>query len=178
MHDTCWRSPAWPFLAGLLVLAPLPALAEDGTLLGVSKNWSAYTRGNGDDKICYAVSKPRASEPRKAKRDPVYLLINDFPAQHARAQPELVPGYKYKDSSLATVQVGSDKFSFFTQNDATGGGAWIKDPNDEARLVDALQRGAEAIVTGTSARGTLTRDTYSLGGLSDVLTKIHTACNM
>jgi hypothetical protein len=50
--------------------------------------------------------------------------------------------------------------------------------NEEARLIDAMQKGAQAVVTGTSAHGTTTHDTYSLSGLADALTKIHTACSM
>ena len=34
------------------------------------------------------------------------------------------------------------------------------------------------IVTGTSQRGTLTQDTYSLAGISDALDKIHSTCGM
>ena len=41
-----------------------------------------------------------------------------------------------------------------------------------------MRRGQQLIVTGTSQRGTATRDTYSLAGLSDALDKIHAACGM
>jgi hypothetical protein len=34
------------------------------------------------------------------------------------------------------------------------------------------------IVKGFSKRGTLTTDTYSLGGVSDALDKIHAECKM
>ncbi len=46
------------------------------------------------------------------------------------------------------------------------------------RLVTAMTRGASAVATGLSARGTKTVDTYSLSGFSDALAKIHSACNM
>ena len=42
-------------------------------------------------------------------------------------------------------------------------------PADEAKLLAAMKRGQELSVTGTSARGTLTRDNYSLAGLSAAL---------
>ena len=58
-----------------------------------------------------------------------------------RREPEIVPGYKYKDGSDVTAEVGSDKFSFFTKNDGEAGGAWVEAQADEARLVDAMKSG-------------------------------------
>ena len=57
------------------------------------KDWSAYTTGTGERKVCYALSKPVASDRRSIKRDPIYFLINDWPGRKAKAEPEIVPGY-------------------------------------------------------------------------------------
>ena len=89
-----------------------------------------------------------------------------------------MPGYQYKDNSKVTVQVGSDKFTFFTKNDDGAGGAWVEQQPDEVRLIEAMKSNGEAIVTGISKRGTMTHDTYSLSGLSDALDKIHSSCGM
>jgi len=164
-------------VAGFAVCAGA-ASADSATLLGVSKNWRAFTSGAGPDKVCYAITQPISSQPKKAKRDPIGLLINDWPEKKARAQPEIVPGYKFKDNSEVTVQVGADKFTFYATNDGGSGSAWMNKSNEEVRLLDAMQKGAQAIVIGTSAHGTMTHDTYSLSGLGDALTKIHTACSM
>ncbi len=179
MQNYVTRLAAAVSLACLAVGAALPAAAADApTLLGVTRNWGAYTLGSGPDKVCYALSQPRSTEPRKAKRDPIFFLISDWPARKARAEPEVVPGYKYKDGSTVTAQIGGEKFIFFTKNDGDSGSAWIKETFDEQRMLETLQRGSQLVVIGTSARGTLTHDTYSLDGLTDALTKIHTACNM
>ena len=177
MHFS-FRGHAAMIVAACCAFAGPTASADMATVLGVSKNWTAYTSGTGADKVCYALSQPKSSLPKKAKRDPVGLLINDWPSKKTRAQPEVVPGYKFKDGSSVTVQVGSDKYTLYTTNDGGSGSAWIKGSNDEAKLIDSMQRGAEVVVIGTSARGTMTHDTYALDGLSDALTKIHTACSM
>ncbi len=163
-------------LAALFALATT-ATADTATLLGSSKSWKAFSAGTGGNKVCYALAQPSSSEPRKVHRDPIGFLINDWPDKKAKAQPEIVPGYKYKDGSQVTVQIGSDKFTFYTSNDGDAGSAWMK-TSEEGRFIDALQRGSEAVVTGVSARGTMTHDTYSLGGISDALTKVHNACAM
>ncbi len=160
------------------LLVATAAFADDATLLGVTKDWSALASGSGSNKICYAMAKPRASEPRKSKRDPIYFLITDWPSRKTKGEPEAVPGYQYKDGSSATAQIGSDKFEFFTQNDGGAGAAWIRKRADEVRFVEAMRTGQELIVTGTSKRGTLTRDTYSLAGLSEALDAAHKACGM
>jgi hypothetical protein len=146
--------------------------------LGTFKNWAAFTSGAGDGRVCYALSAPRMTEPVKVKRDPAYFLINDWPGRKAKSEPEIVPGYEYKDGSKVTVEVGADKFEFFTKNDGVAGGAWVEQQADETRLVEAMRRGAEIIVTGVSKRGTMTRDTYSLAGLSEALDKVHESCGL
>ncbi len=173
---SCWLR-AGALLAGFAACTA-SASADNATLLGVSKSWKAFTSGSGPDKVCYAIAQPTSSQPKKAKRDPIGLLINDWPAKHARAQPEIVPGYKFKENSDVTVQIGADKFTFYATNDGGSGSAWMNKSNEEARLIDAMQKGALAVVIGTSAHGTMTHDTYSLNGLAEALTKIHTACSM
>jgi len=160
-----------------LSLLALPSgAAASATLLGVSKNWKAFSTGGGNDRVCYAISQPVSSLPKHTKRDSIGFLINDWPARKARAQPEIVPGYKYKDDSEVTVQIGSDKFTFYPTNDGGTGSAWMKKNAEEARLVEAMQRGEQAIVIGVSSRGTMTHDTYSLSGLNEALAKVHGAC--
>jgi hypothetical protein len=164
--------------AAAFVVAATGAFADTATLLGVSRDWSALTSGSGTSKICYALSKPTVTDPKKAKRDPIYFLITDWPGRRAKSEPQAVPGYQYKDGSTVTAQVGGDKFEMFTQNDAGAGSAWVRQRADEVRLIDAMKRGQELVIIGTSKRGTLTHDTYSLAGLSDALDKIHNACGM
>ena len=169
-------------LAGIFATATLPPAiaAEPATLLGVTKDWSAFTTGSGGSKICYALAKPVSSDPKKAKRDPVYFIITDWPGRKpkTKSEPEAVPGYLYKDGATVAVQVGGDKFEMFAKNDAGAGAAWVRERADEVRLIEAMKKSKQLVVTGTSQRGTVTHDTYSLAGLSDALQKIHEACGM
>src|SRR5262249_53273296 len=115
--------------AAFAVSAALPA-AADPTLLGAFKDWSAYSTTTPSGKTCYALASPQSKIPAKAKRDPIFFLISDWPDRKAKGEPEVVPGYKYKEGSKVTVEVGSDKFAFFTKNDGGDGGAWVQDPAD------------------------------------------------
>lgn len=169
------------FLYALLAIAPLlaasPAFAaEDPTLLGSFRDWQVYAAGTGPERTCFAVSPPKEMTPTNVNRGGVFFMITSWPGRNVHNQPSVVPGYPYKEMSMTTVQVGADKFTFFTKNDGSAGGAWMEAPEDEQKLIAAMRRGSAMSVTGTSARGTLTRDNYSLAGISAALEKLTTDC--
>ena len=155
-----------------------PALADSANLLGVFGNWTAYSTGSGNSMTCYAMTKPRASQPKNTKRAAVYLMVSDWPGRKVKAEPEIVPGYEYKEGASVTLAVGPDKFNFFARNESKNGTAWLKSLNENDRLVDTMKSGVSAVAAGASSRGTKSVDTYSLAGFNDALAKIHAVCNM
>jgi hypothetical protein len=166
-------------LVGVSVAACLvgAALAGEGpNLLGTFKDWHVYSAGKGKTRTCYALSEPKEMKPENVQRGDVFFLISSWPASKTVNQPSIVPGYQYAAKSKARVQVGSDTFDFFTMNEAGNGGAWMADVANEKKLIAAMKRGSSMIITGTSARGTLTTDDYSLAGLSAALDKLGAAC--
>lgn len=142
------------------------------SLLGSFDDWEAYKTSDARGAVCYAISAPKAKEPAAAKRDSVFFLFTSWPKVGIANEPSAIIGYQFKDASKATVQVGSDKFEFFTKAD----GAWLPTGPDEARLVTAMRSSAEMTVKGFSKRGTLTTDTYSLKGISAALDKVAEGC--
>ena len=161
----------------LVVAAPALAASDTPTSLGTFQNWSAYTTGTGDQKVCYALAQPKSSAPKK-KRDKIYFLISDWPGRRAKAELEIIPGYQYKDGSDVTAQVGTEKTTFFVRNEGGAGSAWVDDAGAEQHLVSAMAHGAKVVITGVSQRGTTTKDTYALGGISGALDKAHSACGL
>jgi hypothetical protein len=151
--------------------------ADSATVLGVFKNWETYTSGSGTEMSCFAISKPRAQEPRNTKRSPA-LIVTDWPGRKVKAEPEIVPGYAYKAGAPIFLEIGGDKFTFFPRNQGPSGSAWLQSLKDGDALLDALNRGVSAVAIGTPSRGAKTVDTYSLAGFPEALAKIHAACNM
>jgi hypothetical protein len=164
--------------AALTAAAIMPARAEPATLLGVFQSWSAYSSGSGSDMTCYALTQPRASTPKTAKRSAVYLMVSDWPGRKVRAEPQLVLGYDVKTDAAASLAVGPTKFEFFARTTGKDGSAWLKSVNDNGRLIEVMSKGISAVATGASARGTKTTDTYTLAGFDDALAKVHAVCNM
>lgn len=164
-----------------LASAALSALVSAGavdrpTYLGMDGNWAVYVRQTSEGKVCYAQSTPVEMLPRNAKRGEVTLLINDWPSRRVRGEVQVAAGYPYREGAPVTVSVGDLHVEFFSRNDRNDGFAWVKNARDESSLRDAMRMGARLTVEGMSKRGTRTKDTYSLKGVSAALDKIHGAC--
>jgi len=153
-------------------IASVGAQGAQPSLLGTFDDWEAYKTTDTRGTVCYAISAPKTKLPTAAKRDSVYFLLTSWPGAKIANEPSLLIGYPFKDTSKATVQLGADKFDFFTKAD----GAWLPTGPDEAKLVTAMRSTAEMTVKGTSKRGTQTTDTYSLKGLSAALDKVAEGC--
>ena len=124
--------------------------------------------------VCVALAKPKTTkmEPPGRTRGASYLFVSTRPAEKVKNEVSVIIGYPFKSSSDATAEVGTTKFAMYTQND----GAWIKNVAEEARMVDAMRKGADLTVKGTSGRGTQSTDQYSLKGLAQALDKIEQEC--
>lgn len=161
------------------------ALAEQGkktaavgaaqpTVLGQYGDWGAYVASPEGKKVCFTLAKPKSSttNPAGRKRDPAYVFISTRPSENVRNEISAIVGYPLRPSSDATAEVGSAKFAMYTQND----GAWIKNVAEEARLIDAMRKGAELTIKGTSSRGTQSTDIYSLKGLTQAMDRADQEC--
>jgi invasion protein IalB len=154
--------------------AAAPAGEAQPTLLGQYGDWGAYTATPGSARVCFALAKPKTSktEPAGRKRDPTYIFVSTRPAENVRNEVSVIIGYPFKISSDATAEIGPTKFTMYTRND----GAWIQNVVEEARMIDAMRKGTDVTVKGTSGRGTASTDQYSLKGLAQALDKIEQEC--
>ena len=156
-------------LAGLIAAN---ADAAEPEKLGVFKGWEAYAYTSTQGKVCYAVGKPKASEPEGVNRDPVFFLITNRPKQGERNQVSTIIGYPFKKESIAQLTIGPKTYDMFT----VGDGAWSRDKEHDKEIIGALKKGANMSLKGQSWRGTPTTDHYSLEGLSAAVEKIDEAC--
>jgi outer membrane biosynthesis protein TonB len=156
--------------------APAPAVAEGAqpALLGMFGDWGAYTASPGGKKVCFALAKPSKSEttPANRPRDPAFLFVSSRPAEKVKDEVSLIIGYGFKANTDATLELAGATYAMYTQAD----GAWIKNAAEEAKLVDAMRKGGDLTIKGTSARGTGTLDVFSLKGLAQALDKVGQEC--
>ena len=144
------------------------------TLLGQYGDWGVYTASPGGKKICFAIAKPASSltTPTGKTRNPSYMFISSRPGEKVTDEVSIIIGYPFKPNSEATVAVGTASFALYTQQD----GAWIKNAAEEAHLIEAMRSGENAVIKGTSAKGTRSTDTFSLKGLAEALDRSDKDC--
>jgi len=166
--------PAAPKPAAEAAKPPAVAGGAQPKLLGQYADWGAYTASPGGKKVCFAISKPTASQtdPPNRPRNPIYMFISTRPADKVTNEVSIIIGYPFKPGSEASAQIGSTTFALYTQQD----GAWIKNAAEEAQMVDAMRAGDAVIVKGESAKGTKTTDKFDLKGVSEALDKVGQEC--
>jgi hypothetical protein len=144
------------------------------TLLGQYGDWGAYTASPGGKKICFVLAKPANSStsPPNRPRDPAWMFISSRPAEKVKDEVSVIFGYGLKPNSDANIEVAGGSYTMYTQAD----GAWVKNAAEEPKLVETMRKGQDLTVKGTSAKGTVSTDVYSLKGLSLALDKIGQEC--
>jgi invasion protein IalB len=162
------KKPAAPKQA-----APAPGGAQPN-LLGQYGDWGAYAAAAGSSRVCYALATPSSTRttPPNRPRDAVYLFISTRPGENVHNEVSVIIGYQLKADSEVNVEIGNNKFVMYTKGD----GAWISNAAEESRMVETMRKGADIVVTGTSARGTQSTDRYSLKGLSQALDRTAKEC--
>mgnify|MGYP003675048993 CR=1 FL=1 len=139
-------------------------------------DWTVFVDEN--PKECWGVSVPRETVNTRdgrvvaATRGQILLMVFYRPGADASGQVAFTGGYPFADGSSVSVKVSDSDFLFFTD----GEWAWPASPAEDAKIVSAMKRGAEAVVTGVSSRGTKTKDTFSLLGFTAAVEDAETRC--
>lgn len=149
----------------------LAATAADQPL-GNFRDWSAMRFGGGAARACMAFSQPVKSEGDYSKRDQAFVFVTHRPGTRERDRISVETGYPFKPGSGVTLSVGEVSVTLATRAST----AWLDDDDAARRLVQAMRRGRELEVRGTSSRGTDTVDQYSLYGFSAAHDAIDKAC--
>ncbi len=159
---------------GLALITMSGAEAQEPRRLGDFGDWSAFKSEEASGPVCYMASQPKKDEGDYERRGEIYALVTHRPQEDRRDEVSFVAGYQYKENSWVDVTIGNEKAKFFTQGD----GAWAADSETDKRMVEAMIKGRTMIVEGTSSRGTLTKDTYSLIGFTKAYEAISEACGV
>ena len=167
------------FFAGFLAISlGLPVFAANQPVAEYG-DWRMFVSGQGQSKNCYIAGEPKQSTPKKARRGDIFLIVAHRPGQGVRNEISVRIGYPFSATSEPFARVGSDEYGFFTGVQVENGAdewAWLETLDDQSRLVTAMKRGNELVFKGTSARGILTTDSYSLKGVTAAMKALDAAC--
>lgn len=162
-------------LAMAVVLAAgAPAYAAEPKALGTFSTWEAWELEDAGGKVCYMLSAPTKDSGAYKSRDDIYALVTHRPAEGTKNVFSYIAGYDYQAKSEATLKIGDQKFGLFTQGET----AWAPDANTDNAITEAIRKGSNMVLSGTSSRGTATVDTFSLKGSGGAHEAINKACGI
>lgn len=164
--------------AGAVIAAAATSAAaqEASNRVAAETDWSVFQET--DPVECFGVSAPKSQrntkdgQPVTVNRGETLLFVFYRPAQGVNGQVTFTGGYPFASGSTVTLEVGGSDFQLFTEGDW----AWPATPQDDAAIVSAMKRGAEAVLTGMSGRGTQTQDTFSLLGFTAAVDEAANRC--
>lgn len=162
--------------AALALIAGLGAASaqENSNVIATEGDWTVFAAQNPQE--CWAVSPPKSTlNTRDGKevevtRGDIRLYVAYRPGQNGEIS--FTGGYPFAPDSTVEVDIGGQKFNLFTEGES----AWTGSPADDQRLISALRAGSTAVVSGRSARGTTTKDTFSLAGITAATNAAQARC--
>ena len=151
--------------------------AQDaGTRVGEASDWQVFE--GSDPKACWAVTAPKKSVNTRGgrevtvRRGDTLLFVTYQPAGNVAGEVSFTGGYPFAKGSTATLEIDGATFELFTEGEY----AWPATPAEDRKIVTAMMRGADAVVTARSTRGTQTKDTFSLIGATAMIENAEKRC--
>ncbi|HRD75974.1 MAG TPA: invasion associated locus B family protein [Hyphomicrobiaceae bacterium] len=145
------------------VLAAPASLAQSIEVIATSGEWRAYAHGTGARRICFAAATAGTG---------AFAYITAWPKDGVRSEFSLKTASAARKGSEALVTVGREQFRLFTDADR----AWVGDVATEARLIEAMKKGARMTVQVTAEKGAAAPEVYSLSGMTQALLAMGQAC--
>ena len=158
-------------IAGATTLAAFGAgssFAQEQSTNRVAANtdWSVFVEDNPTE--CWGVSTPKETVNSRdgrvvaVNRGQTLLMVFYRPSAGANGQVAFTGGYPFASGSTVNLDISGTTFEMFTE----GEWAWPATTADDAKIITAMKRGASAVLSGRSGRGTNTKDTFSLLGFT------------
>ena len=162
----------------LLALVATGAWAQEESTNQVAAEtaWSVFE--DKDPRECWAVSSPTETVNMKdgrvvaVRRGDILLMTFFRPDAGVAGQVAFTGGYPFAGGSTVNVNISGTEFEHFTD----GEWAWPANASDDAKIIAAMKRGADAVLTARSSRGTTTKDTFSLLGYTAALDEAEKRC--
>jgi hypothetical protein len=171
-----------PFVRGIagaiLALAATGVWAQQSSenQVAVKTAWSVFE--DKDPKECWAVSAPKETVNTKdgrvvaVRRSDILLMAFYRPAAGVSGQITFTGGYPFAPGVPVTLEVDGEKYSLTSE----GEWAWSESTDADAKIIAAMKRGKDAVLTARSARGTQTKDRFSLLGFTAALDEASKRC--
>lgn len=153
------------------------AVAQDSdNRVAANTDWSVF-EGN-DPRECWIVSAPKETVNTRdgnvvaVRRGDILLYVFFKPSAGLNGQVVFTGGYPFAGESTVKMEIGGREYDLYVQ----GENAWPANAEADAQIVAAMRAGSEAVLTARSARGTVTKDSFSLLGFTASLEEAQRRC--
>ncbi len=149
-----------------LVAGGATAQEQSTNRVAAKTDWSVFVEDNPTE--CWGVSTPKETVNSRdgrvvaVNRGQTLLMVFYRPSAGANGQVAFTGGYPFASGSSVNLDISGNTFELFTE----GEWAWPATTADDAKIITAMKRGANAVLSGQSGRGTNTKDTFSLLGFT------------
>jgi hypothetical protein len=134
--------------------------------------WTVYAHDDASGRLCFAAAPPRASDPPQDTGFKPLLYVSAWPREGVRAEVSVKSASPLKPGALSSIIVDKSTFKL----SANGDRAYVLDPTDELKLLEAMKKGSSVIVLAQTEQGVMAKDTYALAGITQALQAITAAC--
>lgn len=161
-------------MAGMATMAV--AQEESSNRVAAKTDWSVFVEDDPNE--CWGVSAPKETVNTRdgrvvaVRRSDILLFVFYRPGAEVQGQVTFTGGYPFADGSTVNLNVSGNEFELFTE----GEWAWPATPADDAKIITAMKRGTDAVLTAQSGRGTQTKDTFSLLGFTAAVEDAEKRC--
>ncbi|MGR3640058.1 invasion associated locus B family protein [Alterinioella nitratireducens] len=171
----------WVAGLGIALMLSTPLIAQEGggessNRVNAETDWSVFVED--DPTQCWVVSAPRETVNTRegrvvaVRRSAILLFVSYWPSESRMGEVSFTGGYPFAEGSTVTLEIGNSTFELFVDGEM----AWAASEQDDQRIITAMKRGADAVLTARSSRGTQTVDTFSLMGFTAAVEDAEERC--
>lgn len=172
-----WMKRALGAVAVAALAGPLVAQESTDNRVAANTDWSVFVEDNPTE--CWGVSAPKearltdsAGNPTTGRRGDILLFVFYRPGANVNGQVAFTGGYPFASGSTVEMTIAGTEYQLFTE----GEWAWPATPEEDAKIVAAMKRGANAVLSGRSGRGNITTDSFSLLGFTAAVEEAEKRC--
>jgi len=149
-----------------LLVSGVSAQEQSNNRVAAKTDWSVFVEDNPTE--CWGVSTPKETVNSRdgrvvaVNRGQTLLMVFYRPSAGAKGQVAFTGGYPFASGSTVNMNISGNTFELFTE----GEWAWPATTEDDNKIITAMKRGSDAVLTGRSGRGTQTKDSFSLLGFT------------
>lgn len=157
--------------------------------------WSVFAAGDGKERLCYTISRPQQRTPKSVPVQGALIFVTvrkpkneiaismGFPMQ-GPGGPKLASaagsgGAASKTGSVSRgaggdfqLLVGKARFALVAKDR----NAWVKDQDDEPKVIREMGRAAKLTIKAVSAKAEEVTDEYSLAGFPEAFKRTREEC--